>query len=59
MYCLRYIIKNVFVRENKKKIPEHMKNWFQIEYGKNWESAYENYLETGSIHHENKHNTAA
>lgn len=35
----------------KKKVPHAMENWFQIEYGKNWERAYDYYMTTGSIHY--------
>lgn len=47
------MIKNVFKSETEKKIPHLLKNWFQIEYGKNWQLAYQHYCDTGSIHYGN------
>ena len=58
MSCLRYIIKNVFKHKTDNKIPEHLKNWFQTEYGKNWKLAYHHYIETGSIHYGNRFDSA-
>lgn len=34
-----------------RNLKSSMENWFQIEYGKNWEHAYNHYVMTGSIHY--------
>ena len=53
MLCgLKRKFKNVFYRKTEKPVPEYLKNWFQIEYGKNWRIACEHYIKTGSVHYE-------
>lgn len=51
MLCnIKRKIKNAFYYKDDKQIPDNLKNWFQIEYGKNWKMACDHYMKTGSVH---------
>lgn len=48
--ALGTILSKLFGPRGAMTIDTNTQRWFQTEYGKNWEHAYNNYVVTGSIH---------